>query len=86
MATTYLSQKGLTLDNWLDSIQESHKGDVLVLLGLCLLIEKHVLMHLHNGTLWSSLKDSTDSQDELLCKSDLHFMYLGRGNFATLQC
>ena len=56
LASIYLKCKGLSLDNWLDSIQDGCKGDVLSLLGLCLLIEKHVLVHLSNGLLWSSLK------------------------------
>ena len=57
-ASTYLKHKGLTLDNWLDGIQDGCKGDVLSLLGLCLLVEKHVLVHLSKGVLCSSLKDS----------------------------
>ena len=46
MAKGYLARKGLSLDNWLDSVQEGRKGDVLTLLGLCMLIEKHALVHL----------------------------------------
>ena len=87
LASTYLKHKGLSLDNWLDSVQDGYKGDVLSLLGLCLLIEKHVLVHLSNGLLWSSLKKSVDSHshDNMLNKVDLHMVYLGRGNFALLQ-
>ena len=87
IASTYLKRKGLSLDNWLDSIQEGCKGDVLMLLRLCLLVEKHVLMHLSKGMLWSSLKDSMDSHlhDDMIKKMDLHMVYLGRGNFTLLQ-
>ena len=87
LASTYLKRKGLSLVNWLDSIQDGRKGDKLSLLGLCLLIEKHVLVHLSNGLLWSSLKNSADSHlhDDMLNKVDLHMVYLGRGNFALLQ-
>ena len=56
LASTYLKCNGLSLDNWLDSVQDGRKGDILSLLGLCLLIEKHILVHLSNGLLWSSLK------------------------------
>ena len=82
LASTYLKCKGLSLDNWLDSVQDGCKGDVLSLLGLCLLIEKHILVHLSNGLLWSSLKNSADSHshDDMLNKVDLHMVYLGRGN------
>ena len=51
MAKTYLTRKGLSLDNWLDSVQDGRKGDVLTLLGLCMLIEKHTLVHLHDGAI-----------------------------------
>ena len=84
MAKIYLDRKGLTLNNWLDSVQDGCKGDVLVLLGLCMLIEKHAVVHLHDGSFWSSLKDYKDSHDETLSKSDLHLIYLGRGNFSSL--
>ena len=47
ISKTYLTRKGLSLDNWLDSVQDGRKGDVLTLLGLCMLIEKHTLVHLH---------------------------------------
>ena len=87
LASRYLKCKGLSLDNWLDSIQAGCKGDILSLLGLCLLVEKHILVHLSNGLLWSSLKNSADSHlhDDMLKKVDLHMVYLGRGNFALLQ-
>ena len=87
IASTYLKRKGLSLDNWLDSVQEGCKGDVLTLLGLCLLVEKHVLVHLSKGMLWNSLKDLMDLQmhDDMIKKMDLHMVYLGRGNFALLQ-
>ena len=50
-----------------------------------MLIEKHVLVHLSNGQIWSSLHDTTELHDELLTKVDLHMVYLGTGNFALLQ-
>ena len=87
LASTHLKCKGLSPGDWLDSVKDGHKGDVLSLLGLCLLIEKHVLVHLSNGLLWSSLTNSADLhlRDDMLNKVDLHMVYLGRGNFALLQ-
>ena len=61
------------------------KGDVLALLSLCMLVEKHVLVHLHNNQIWTSLRDSEDSLDVIMSKVDIHLVYLGRGNFALLQ-
>ena len=87
IASTYLKCKGLSLDNWLDGIQDGRKGDILSLLGVCLLVEKHALVHLSNGMLWSSLKSSAGLHlhDDMLKKVDLHMVYLGKGNFALLQ-
>ena len=85
MAKTYLTRKGLSLDTWLDSVQDGRKGDVLTLLGLCMLIEKHALVHLHDGAIWTSLRDSQNSHDEALDRSDIHLIYLGRGNFAKMS-
>ena len=85
MEKAYLARKGLSLDNWLDSVQEGRKGDVLTLLGLCMLIEKYAVVHLHDGEIWTSLRDSQKSHDEALDRSDSHLIYLGRGNFAKMS-
>ena len=66
-------------------MQDGRKGDVLTLLGLCMLIEKHALVHLHDGAIWTSLRDSQNSHDEALDRSDIHLIYLGRGNFAKMS-
>ena len=50
-----------------------------------MLVEKHVLVHLHNKQIWTSLQDSEDSHDVIMSKVDIHLVYLGRGNFALLQ-
>ena len=65
------------MDNWLDSVNDGRKGDVLLLLSLCMLIEKHILVHLKNGQIWTSLHDSTGTHDEILSKVDIHLVYLG---------
>ena len=66
LAAMYLSHKGLTLDNWLNSVHDGQKGDILALLGLCLLIEKHALVHLKGGVNWTSLKNASKLHDEIL--------------------
>ena len=58
LASNYFKRKGLTLENWLDSVHDGRKSDVLALLSLCMLVEKRVLVHLHNNQIWTSLKDS----------------------------
>ena len=85
LASNYFKRKGLTLENWLDSVHDGRKGDVLALFSLCMLVEKHVLVHLHNNQIWTSLQDSEDSHDVIMSNVDIHLVYLGRGNFALLQ-
>ena len=85
LATKYFKCKGLTMDNWLDTVIEGCKGNVLMLLGLCMLVEKHVLVHLKFGAIWSSLKTVPSTHPDALKQVDLHLVYLGRGNFIKLQ-
>ena len=85
LAAMYLNHKGLTLDNWLNSMHDGCKGGVLALMGLCLLIEKHEMVHLKGGTTWTSLKVIPALHDEMIEQVDLHLVYLGRGNFVRLQ-
>ena len=77
LASNYFKRKGLTMDNWLDSVNDGRKGDVLLLLSLCMLIEKHILVHLKNGQIWTNLHDATGTHDEILSKVDIHLVYLG---------
>ena len=85
MATICFKHKGLTMDSWLDSIIDGCKGDVLTLLGLSMLVEKHVLVHLKGGNIWSSLKTIPPKHPDALKQIDLHLVYVGRGNFIQLQ-
>ena len=73
------------MDSWLDSVTDGCKGDVLTLLELCMLVEKHVLVHLKGGNIWSSLKTIPPKHPDALKQVDLHLVYLGRGNFIWLQ-
>ena len=73
------------MDSWLGSVIDGQKGDVLTLLGLCMLLEKHVLVHLNGGKIWSELKTIPSSHVEALKQVDLHLVYLGRVNFIKLQ-
>ena len=67
------------------SVHDGHKGDLLELMGLCPLIEKHVMVHLKGGTIWTSLKVIPTTHDEIIKQVDLHLVYIGRGNFVRLQ-
>ena len=80
----YFKSKGLAIDKWMDGIIKGRKGDVLVLMGLYLLIEKHAHVHLKDGKFWTSLKTVPNNHDELMDHCNLHLAYLGRGIFLTL--
>ena len=65
-ATKYLASKVLSYDNWTDSISDGRKGNILSLYGLCLLFSKHVLLHLHNGLVWTTMETlSENHQNDL---------------------
>ena len=73
------------MDSWLDSVIDGCKGDVLTLLGFSMLVEKHVLVHLKGGNIWSSLKTIMPKHPDVLKQIDLHLVYVGRGNFIWPQ-
>ena len=53
--------------------------DTLALYGSCLLFSKHVLLHLHNGLVWTTIESLSENHQNDLEKCDLHLCYLGRG-------
>ena len=83
-AAKYLASKVLSYENWTDSISDRRKGDILALYGLCLLFNKHVLLHLHNGLVWTTMESLSENHQNDLEKCDLHLCYLGRGIFMEL--
>ena len=74
-----MASKVLSYDNWLDSISDGRKGDVLALYRLCMLFSQHAVVHLHNDLIWSTLASSNNNHLD-----DLHLCYLGRGLFMEL--
>ena len=87
IAVKYFESKGLMVDSWMDCILEGIKGDVLNLLSLCMLVEKHVVVHLKNNQVWRSFKNEPPDHQTALQQCDLHLIYLGHGIFTKLiQC
>ena len=66
-----LSAKGLSLDSWSESIEDSWKGDFL--------LDTHTLVHFNEGKLWTTLKDPPKDHDAMLARCNFHLIYLGRG-------
>ena len=65
-ARKYLASKGLAYDNWMTSITDGMKGDIFALYALCMLFDRHAIVHLRNGLVWSTLdKVSVDHYTDL---------------------
>ena len=84
-ARRYLASKGLAFDNWMTSITDGMKGDILVLYTLCILFDKHAIVHLRHGLVWSTLEDLSQDHYADLKKCKLHLCYVGRGLFVELM-
>ena len=67
------------------SITDGMKGDILVLYTLCMLFDKHVIVHLRHGMVWSTLADLSQDHYADIQKCELHLCYVGRGLFVELM-
>ena len=81
----YLASRGLALIEWAESITSGLKGDILALFRLCLLVDKHCLLHLKNGRVWTTVENPHTNHDELLHVCNYHLVFLGRGIFIELK-
>ena len=79
-----LDPHGLTLDIWVDGIEDRWKGDFLTLYGLNLMLSIHTLVHLKNNRLWTTIKNPSPNHDNLLKMCNFHLVYVGRGLFVEL--
>ena len=76
-ASHYLASKGLAFDNWMTSITDGMKGDIPVLYTLCMLFDKHAIVHLRHGMVWSTLVDLSQDHHADIQKCELHLCYVG---------
>ena len=54
-AQDYLDSKKLTIDEWLNSVHNNRRGDILCLFLLSIVTGQHTCVHLRNGHMWSTL-------------------------------
>ena len=80
----YLDSKKLTLDEWLNSVKNNRRGDILYLYFLSMVTGRHTCVHLKNGVMWSTLKAVPMPHNEHVSRCDLHLVYLGFGTFLHL--
>ena len=84
-ANNYLESKKLTLDEWLKSIKDGRRGDILCVFLLIMATASHTAVHLRHNKVSSTLKDKPVSHDELIQQCDKHLVYLGLGIFFQLK-
>ena len=81
----YLESKKLTLDEWLKSVKDRRRGDILCVFLLSMATASHTVVHLKHNKVWSTLKHKPSSHDELMQQCDKHLAYLGLGIFLELK-
>ena len=83
-ASEYLQSKGMFLDIWMDALCDGHKGDTLTLYGLSMILDVHMVVHLRNGKIWTTMDSPPDEHADLISKCLIHVAYLDRGLFIEL--
>ena len=63
---TYLESKKLTLDEWLKSVKDGRRGDILCVFLLSMATASHTAVHLKHNKIWSTLNHKPSSHDELM--------------------
>ena len=63
---TYLAKKGLDLKLWAESIKDGHRLDFFVLVALNALLETHVIIHINENKIWTTLNDPLENHDQIL--------------------
>ena len=84
IGSSYFQSKGLSFQEWAAGILTVIKADFFALYGLCLLTERHAVVHLKDGKIWTSLKNPPNDHDKILEMCQLHLVYLGRNLFVEL--
>ena len=84
IAKDYLASKKLSMDEWLKSVKNRHRGDILCLFLLNIVTGQHSCVHLRLGKIWCTLRSVSTNHDELVSMCDFHLVYLGFGAFMRL--
>ena len=80
----YLDSKKLSLDDWLMSVKQSRRGDIMLVYILSIMKGLHMCMHLKNGKTWSTLRAIPIHHMELMHRCDIHLMCFGFGIYLRL--
>ena len=80
----YLDSKKLSLDDWLLSVKQGQRGDIMLVYILSIMKGLHMCIHLKNSKTWSTLRAVPIHHTELMCRCDIHLMYFGFGIYLGL--
>ena len=73
------------LKEWLKSVTEGRRGNILCVYLLSMATETHTAIHLSNNRVWSTLEVMPTSHDDLMQQCNKHLVYLGLGVFLQLK-
>ena len=73
------------LKEWLKSVKEGRRGDILCVYLLSMATGTHTAVHLRNNRVWSTLEVMPTLHDNLMRQCDKHLVYLGLGVFLQLK-
>ena len=73
------------LNEWLKSVKEGRRGDILCVYLLSMATGTHTAVHLSNNRVWSTLEVMPTLHDDLMQQCNKHLVYLGLGVFLQLK-
>ena len=73
------------LNEWLKSVKEGRRGDILSVYLLSMATGTHTAVHLSNNRVWSTLEVRPTLHDDLMQQCNKHLIYLGLGVFLQLK-
>ena len=78
VASKYLSEHSLKLQEWAKDLNKGCKADTLALFLLCIATDTHCFVHTRSGY-WTTLADTPQSHTEYSQQCNLHLSYVGKG-------
>ena len=81
----YLQSKKLTFDNWMSSVKNHRRGDIVCVYLLSMVTGNHTAIHLKNNKIWCTLKAVPLLHCELVERCPIHLVYMGFGIFLQLK-
>ena len=81
----YLLSKKLSLDDWITSVKNNRRGDIVCVYLLSMVTGNHTAIHLKNNRVWSTLKTVPLLPYELVDRCNIHLVYMGFGIFLELK-